>query len=283
MNRYLILLMQLILLFCFSLIMLSCVSSVEKDVERAEQYLNDGDIFTDDDAAAGETEDEDNSFSVYAEKGKELLDQYFDQTTGAFTDKVEGVSADVKLALIKVYVECVLGTHGITFVNVFSSFLDQGSGNEFSVFASLIPDDIEDSAQTDFQLAFNAIDNNTQASSLYFKFTDGDDSSSESSSEEESTVPTKDTETLYLESFISFAVISFVSLAYSKTGTVTAEQAALFFEGLGNCADALEAAGVDATVLDTLREDYDFVDDGGTEGDADTTEAVIELLSHNFD
>ena len=249
----------------------SCGGGFAGDIEKAEGLLSKGDVTLVDSESSDEEVDESNQFKTFAAEGRDLLAQYFDETSGELLEAHASEDGTLRRKALLIYAECLMGARDVNFFGLFSTFLGQEStGTEFAVFAGLIPDDFDSEGYTDLQFAETVITANTVAASLL-------------KSQEEIEEVAVDTEINYILTFINLLGVSFIAKQFEDDGDLTAEEAQAFVDDIDGTIQTLADAGViDADIADTLSSNSDTIQsevDAG--GDLETV--VENLLSGNFD
>jgi hypothetical protein len=249
----------------------ACGGGFAGDIEKAEGLLSEGDVTLVDEETTDETVDESEQFKTFAAKGRDLLAQYFDDSTGALLEATASEDVALRRKAMLIYAECLIGARDVNFFGLFSAFLGQEStGSEFAVFADLLPDDFDSEGYTDLQFAETVINTNTVAASLL--------KSQEASDEIE-----VDTEINYILTFLHLLGVSFVAKQFSENGEISAELAAAFVDDIDGTAQTLADAGlIDADIAATIQENSDTIAQGIAEG-GDVETVVEELLAGNFD
>ena len=259
--------------FLASLILLTgsaCGGGFEGDVEKAEDLLSSGEVTLTDAAATDEPVDESTQFKTFAAEGEELLSQYFDQTAGTLLEAYASEEVTLRRRAMLLYAECIIGSNDVNFFGLFSSFLGQtNTGDEFAVFAGLLPDDFDSDGYAELQFAETVVSSNTVAVS-YFKA-------------QETESITVDAEINYILTFINLLSVSFIAKQFGETGELTPELAQAFVDNLDGTIQTLTDAGIiDAEIAATLQANSDTIAQGLADG-GDVQTVVDDLLSGNFD
>lgn len=284
------------LLFIASIVIIGCPSSgVLRDLEKAENIMDKSIAASavDDDGnertqAQLDTAEEANLLTN-ATDAMNLLKNHMD---GLDSDNKLTTTSDVKQEVVDQgvvihgrYLRAIgkagLGEKGISFVSIFSSFLnteeEKGTGSDFEFFATLLPErDFTSADLTDLSNIKSVLDKYpTVWATLATELATAQAALAEALwylKEDYEEYDSYNTELYVIRGFLSFYVFNAIANGqngYANTGSIPEGTASLFVNNMDATADMLADAGLSAAVITTIEADAASLGDAATDADVE--------------